>query len=98
MTSVGLLCSQYLGAGRDDPVISDGTAYLMANLPEASRPDLYYWYYATQVLHNQPGPEWDVWNRRVRDLLVESAARWLRRRSLGPAAPPPDPWGRKAAG
>ncbi len=94
MTSVGLLCSQYLGASRDDPVLCDGTAYLMANLPEASRPDLYYWYYATQVLHNQPGPEWDVWNRRVRDLLVESQQReGCAAGSWDPRLPAPDPWG-----
>jgi hypothetical protein len=28
--------------------------------------DLYYWYYASQVTHNQPGPDWDAWNRKMR--------------------------------
>jgi len=94
MTSVGLLCSQYLGAVRDDPTMCDGTAYLMANLPEAPRRDLYYWYYATQVMHNQPGPEWDSWNRKIRELLVESQQReGCAAGSWDPQRPTPDPWG-----
>jgi hypothetical protein len=94
MTAVGLLCSQYLGAGRDDPAILSGTAYLMANLPEASRRDLYYWYYATQVLHNQPGSEWDTWNRKIREMLVESQQREsCAAGSWDAQLPSPDPWG-----
>jgi len=72
MTSVGLLCSQYLGVRRGDPLLSEGVAYLMANLPDNKTRNLYYWYYATQVLHNVPGPEWDVWNRRMRRALIET--------------------------
>ncbi|HWC89954.1 MAG TPA: hypothetical protein VG433_09870, partial [Pirellulales bacterium] len=32
----------------------------------------YYWYYATQVMHNLPGPEWDPWNRAMRRTLIET--------------------------
>ena len=34
MTSVGLLCRQYLGAKRDNPMLTGGMAYLMNHLPD----------------------------------------------------------------
>jgi hypothetical protein len=34
--------------------------------------NIYYWYYGTQVMHNQPGPDWDTWNRKIRRLLIDS--------------------------
>jgi hypothetical protein len=72
MTAVGLLCTQYLGAKPGDPRIIGGTRFLMANLPSASNGKVYYWYYATQVMHNQPGPDWDKWNRQQRTVLLET--------------------------
>ena len=94
MTAVGLLCSQYLGTQRNDPLMTDGTARLMANLPDESRRDLYFWYYATQVMHNQPGTDWDAWNRRIRNLLVASQERaGCAAGSWDPRRPSPDPWG-----
>ena len=35
MTSVGLLCRQYLGAS-EDPMLAGGMAYLMQHLPDES--------------------------------------------------------------
>jgi hypothetical protein len=94
MTAVGLLCSQYLGTRRDDALMTDGTARLMAALPDEDRRDLYFWYYATQVMHNQPGTDWDVWNRRIRNLLVASQERSeCATGSWDPQRPSPDPWG-----
>ena len=94
MTAVGLLCSQYLGTSRNDPLMTDGTARLMAKLPDAGRRDLYFWYYATQVMHNQPGTDWDAWNRRIRNLLVQSQERdGCAAGSWDPQRPSPDPWG-----
>jgi tetratricopeptide (TPR) repeat protein len=72
MTAVGLLCSQYLGATAGDPRIVGGTRFLMDNLPNAKHGNVYYWYYATQVMHHQPGPEWDKWNRQMRTVLIET--------------------------
>ena len=92
MTSVGLLCRQYLGAKRDSPMLSGGMAYLMRNLPDESSSNIYYWYYATQVMHNMSGYEWNAWNRKMHDLLVHTQVRNIgvcatvagrRRRTLG---------------
>ena len=75
MTAAGLLCTQYLGAKRTDPSIQEGTAYLMQNLPDVKSANIYYWYYGTQVMHNVPGKDWDVWNRQMRRILIDSQAK-----------------------
>jgi hypothetical protein len=93
MTAVGLLCTQYLGAKRDDPTIQEGMTYLMGHLPKPEARNCYYWYYATQVMHNLPGPEWDVWNRQMRHALIESQVKeGCAAVSWDPVKPMPDPW------
>lgn len=71
MTAVGLLCTQYLGASRSDGPIVEGMEYLMAQLPSTTTRNCYYWYYATQVMHNLPGADWDKWNRDMRRTLID---------------------------
>ncbi|HEX3658400.1 MAG TPA: prenyltransferase/squalene oxidase repeat-containing protein [Pirellulales bacterium] len=72
MTAVGLLCTQYLGAKIDDPSLAEGRAYLLKLLPDIQRRNSYYWYYATQVMHNTPDADWDKWNFAMRRTLIES--------------------------
>jgi hypothetical protein len=92
MTAVGLLCTQYLGASRGDPRIVEGTAFLLANLPALEARNVYYWYYAAQVMHNQQGQQWDQWNRRMRRILVQSqATKGCASGSWDPDRPK-DPW------
>jgi len=74
MAAVGLLCTQYLGAPRQDPEIAGGMNFLMAHMPDVGHRDIYYWYYGTQVMHNLPGYEWDTWNRKMRKILIETQA------------------------
>jgi hypothetical protein len=95
MSAVGLLCSQYLHAGRQDPVIVGGVQYLMANQPdEQNARNIYYWYYATQVLHNMADKDWDTWNRKMRKILVSSQAReGCATGSWDPTKPTVDAWG-----
>lgn len=94
MTSVGLLTSQYLGAKRDDPVIVGGVEYLSRNKPALETRNTYYWYYATQVMHNVPGPQWDDWNRQMRKILINTQEKkGCAAGSWDPAGTNPDPWG-----
>ena len=72
MTAVGVLCTQYLGAKREQPNMQEGMQYFMANLPDAKSPNCYYWYYATQAMHHMPGKEWDTWNRQMRRVLIDT--------------------------
>jgi hypothetical protein len=71
-TSVGLLLRMYLGWRRDDKRLARGVTYLAAQGP--SRTDMYFNYYATQVLHHFEGQQWTRWNTRMRDFLVETQA------------------------
>jgi hypothetical protein len=51
----------------------EGMTFLMRNLPQKDRGrNIYFAYYATQVMHNIPGPEWDSWNRNMRRVLIET--------------------------
>lgn len=72
MTAVGLLSKQFLGVKRSDPGMTEGMKFMMANLPGKYDRNSYYFYYATQVMHNLPGPEWDEWNRATRRYIIET--------------------------
>jgi hypothetical protein len=73
-TAVGLLCRMYLGWKIDNPALQDGVAYLAKTGPSD---DLYYDYYATQIMHHMKGMEgevWISWNKRMKELLLEKQA------------------------
>jgi hypothetical protein len=73
-TAVGLLCRYYEnGWGPNNPGMADGVKYLMkSHMPTTKNIDMYYYYYATQVLHFFEGPEWHKeWNPKMRDMLVD---------------------------
>lgn len=92
MTAEGLLCRQWLGWTQSDERISRGADYLVAqeNLPDWANRDVYYWYYATQMLHHLEGPRWDTWNGVIRELLPS------RQESRGPEAGSWHPTGARA--
>lgn len=95
MTSVGLLCTQYMGARREDQGMVEGVSYLMGNMPDKGQRNIYYWYYATQVLHNVLGPDWDSWNRAMRRKLIETQVndKSCANGSWDPDKPTKDQWG-----
>ncbi|MFM7207127.1 MAG: prenyltransferase/squalene oxidase repeat-containing protein [Planctomycetaceae bacterium] len=70
-TAVGLLCRMYLGWKKDNSALQDGVAYLAKTGPTA---DLYYDYYATQVMHHVEGDAWVSWNKRMKELLLKAQA------------------------
>jgi len=75
MTAAGLLTRQFIGWPKDHPDLVAGCQYLMENLPPESAESLgriYYYHYATQVLHNMEGPEFDLWNYRMREHLIRT--------------------------
>jgi hypothetical protein len=91
LTAEGLLCRQYLGWPRDDQRLNQGVDYLLANLPEWDKRNVYYWYYATQVLHHMEGEPWQKWNEEMRVLLPEHQEK--RGRERGSWDPKGDRWG-----
>jgi hypothetical protein len=72
-TAIGHLCYQYMGVTqRNDPSLQAGVAYMLAHPVSMQARDAYYWYYANQVIHNFQGPEWDQWNRVMKEVLTTS--------------------------
>ena len=72
-TAVGLLCRMYTGWHRGNPAMYQGIAYLQKWGP--SEDNMYFNYYAAQVLHHWEGPEWKTWNNRMRDYLVATQSK-----------------------
>ena len=70
MTAVGLLCRMYLGWKHDNSILERGVAGLSAKGP--SPVDMYYNYYATQVLHHWGGKDWKRWNKIMREGLIRT--------------------------
>lgn len=71
-TAVGLLCRMYLGWQPSDPGLTRGVKWISDLGP--SRTDVYYNYYATQVLHHWGGDLWEKWNLVMRDQLINTQA------------------------
>lgn len=72
MTAEGLLCRQYLGWPSSHPALKRAIEVdLLPNAPdaEAGLISVYYWYYATQVLHHVGGEDWKRWNEKMRVAL-----------------------------
>lgn len=76
-TSIGLLCRMYLGWTRNEPALQRGVNFLSNAGPsiDARGADMYYNYYATQVMRHYGGEDWEKWNGVMRDWLVETQAR-----------------------
>jgi hypothetical protein len=66
LTSIGLLCRYYIDGWRpENKAFAIGSKGLMKLAPSVTpRPqfDLYYYYYATQVVRFYGGEEWKTWN------------------------------------
>lgn len=77
-TAVGLLCRMYLGWKKDNGALQRGVEYLSKTGP--SKTNMYYNYYATQVMRQYGGEPWEKWNNFMRDYLVSTQEK------QGPAA------------
>jgi len=74
MTAEALLCRQYLGWARDDRRLVRGVEWLTSpeNLIDYRKNrNVYYWYYATQVVHHMEGEHWKRWNGVMRQAVPE---------------------------
>jgi hypothetical protein len=66
LTAVGLLSRYYIDKnwGPENPGMAKGVIGLMTRAPGVNKPamDMYFYYYATQVVHFFEGDEWKTWN------------------------------------
>jgi hypothetical protein len=70
MTAAGLLCRIYLDGQTAKGAIKNGSAYLAKQGPDPG--NIYYNYYATQVMHHWGGEDWNRWNAVMREMLIDS--------------------------
>ena len=69
-TAIGLVCRMLSGMSREEPRLKLGVDRLSALGPDNS--NMYYNYYATQVMLHYGGDHWTKWNSVMRDRLVNS--------------------------
>jgi hypothetical protein len=72
--AVGTLCRMYLGAKKDDPRIMKSVEWIGNIGPQLNNGEgnMYFNYYATQVMRQYGGEPWKNWNTKMRDALVSS--------------------------
>ena len=74
-TAIGLLSRMYMGWDRDHPSLVRGVDFLSEIGPsKTGRVDMYYNYYATQVMRHYGGKPWEDWNAEMRDWLIDQQA------------------------
>jgi len=99
VTAVGLLARQYMGWGPRNVGLQKGLDYLRKLPPSENFRNIYYYYYATQVVHHMApfNPEaWEQWNPKMRDMLIDRQDMGLnpeRRDQKGSWSPEGDAWG-----
>jgi hypothetical protein len=98
MTAEALLTRQYLGWPREFPPLVKGAGQVAIHLEQDQERNIYYWYYATQLLHNMQNKDWKTWNVRVRDGLVgmQVNGSGCDHGSWDPLSPQRDRWGAQA--
>ncbi|MCI0455538.1 MAG: hypothetical protein L0Z62_00995 [Gemmataceae bacterium] len=73
MSSVGLLCRQYIQSwGSQNLRMVKGVEKNLETLPPGRSKNIYYYYYATQVMHHFGGENWQKWNEKMRKVLVDT--------------------------
>ncbi len=98
MTAEALLSRQLLGWPRDFPALIKGVGEVSAHLQEGGERNIYYWYYATQLLHNMRNDQWERWNPKIREGLIGLQVKddTCAKGSWDPFSPVPDIWAERA--
>ena len=71
-TAIGLLGRVYLGWKRDNPALAEGAAAIARRGP--SETDIYYNFFATELMFHLGGPAWRKWNDRMKQILLDAQA------------------------
>jgi hypothetical protein len=99
-TAIGLLCRQNLqGWDADNPQLVKGMENFLKKAMSGQIMNIYYYFYATQVMHHFGGKEWEKWNEKMRDALIKTQDQGLDRlhaHRKGSWSPAGDTWGNTA--
>jgi hypothetical protein len=73
LSAVGLLCREYIDSNPTKPALARGVDLLLTNNPPNGKDfDMYYYYYATQVIRYFDGPAWRRdWNPKIQKILLD---------------------------
>ncbi len=98
MTAEALLSRQLLGWPRKFPPLVKGASQIANDLDTSNQRNIYYWYYATQLLHNMKNKDWEKWNLKVREGLIGMQIKdgTCANGSWDPNFPEADVWGQRA--
>ncbi len=98
MTAEALLSRQLLGWPRNFPPLVKGASQIADDLDTNQSRNIYYWYYATQLLHNMKNKDWEKWNLKVREGLIGMQVNdgTCANGSWDPNFPAADQWGQRA--
>ena len=72
-TPIGLLCRMIGGWSKEYRPLQQ-MASEISEVPPNTK-DVYFNYYASQVLHHLGGPNWDRWNPKMREYLIDTQAK-----------------------
>ncbi len=72
MTSVGMLCRQFMGWDRTDQLLRGGAEWLVTRVPNWDGANFYYWYYGTLVMFQMGGDYWKRWNAAMKSTLIQN--------------------------
>jgi hypothetical protein len=98
MTAEALLGRQLMGWARNYPPLVKGASQIAQHLEISDDRNIYYWYYATQLLHNMKNKDWERWNLKVREGLIGFQVKdgTCADGSWDPDLPVGDIWGQRA--
>ena len=69
-TAVGLLVTLYINRTREGVGLLEGSRYITSLGPSPN--NIYFNYYATQLLFHARSDQWDSWNKQMREYLVQT--------------------------
>lgn len=69
MTAESLACRMWLDVHRSPEQIKEAADYIVLQLPNRARPDLYYWYYGSLSLRQVGGPAWEFWSGALKQVI-----------------------------
>ena len=70
MTAESLVCRSFLNLTITDEELDEAEQRILSELPDPSKVNLYYWYYATLALRQRDNQAWQQWNQELQRVLL----------------------------
>lgn len=75
MTAEALVCRSILGQRLSRLTVAEAHDRISNELPSPQNVNMYYWYYGTLAMYVSGGPQWQRWNQRMKETLLELQTR-----------------------